>query len=57
MFLGIDLGSSSIKLSIYNPEIEETVDFASYPDQEMDISNPQQSWAEQSPETWWDNFV
>lgn len=57
MFLGIDLGSSSIKLSIYNPEIEETVAFTSYLDQEMYISSPQQSWAEQSPEIWWDNFV
>jgi xylulokinase len=57
MFLGIDLGSSSIKLSIYDTEIEEAVAFTSYPDQEMDISSPQQSWAEQSPEIWWDNFI
>ena len=53
-FLGLDIGSSSVKLAVINGETGERVVGATYPPQEMTISAPQSGWAEQSPEAWWD---
>lgn len=53
-FLGIDLGSSSIKLSILDAEKGVTVASVVVPDFEMDIIAPKFGWAEQHPETWWE---
>ena len=52
-FLGIDLGSSSIKLSVFNAETGTTIASLSVPDFEMEIYAPQFGWAEQDPDTWW----
>ena len=52
-FLGIDLGSSSIKLSIFDPEKGVTIGAVSVPDFEMPIIAQQFGWAEQDPESWW----
>jgi xylulokinase len=52
-FLGIDIGSSSIKLSVLNAELGTTIASVSVPDFEMDIIAPQFGWAEQDPEKWW----
>ena len=38
-FLGIDLGSSSIKTSLFDPNKGKTIDSVTYPDEEMDISS------------------
>ncbi|MBV6645628.1 MAG: carbohydrate kinase [Cyclobacteriaceae bacterium] len=54
--LGIDLGSSSVKVCIFDVEKGKTVGSAFYPHQEMEISSPMPGWAEQSPEVWWQNF-
>ncbi len=54
--LGIDLGSSSIKLAVIESETGDIVAKAQYPETEMAISAPQQGWAEQSPEDWWCNL-
>lgn len=53
--LGIDIGSSSIKVSIL--EIENGKCVASYtsPSTEMKIISSQKGWAEQDPEIWWQN--
>lgn len=57
MFLGIDLGSSSIKLSLLDAEEGKVVASVSYPKEELAINAPQQGWAEQDPEMWWNNFL
>ncbi len=53
-YLGLDLGSSSVKASLLNAESAEVVSTATYPDNEMVISSPKPSWAEQDPFRWWD---
>jgi xylulokinase len=52
-FLGIDLGSSSIKLSVLNAEKGETVCSVTAPDFEMEMKAPRFGWAEQDPNSWW----
>lgn len=53
-FLGIDLGSSSIKLSVLDADKGITIASVSVPESEMDIIAPEFGWAEQAPETWWE---
>ncbi|MDQ2076128.1 FGGY-family carbohydrate kinase [Marinimicrobium sp. ABcell2] len=53
-FLGLDIGSSSVKLAVIDGESGERVANATYPPQEMAIQAPQSGWAEQAPEDWWD---
>lgn len=53
-FLGIDLGSSSIKLSVFDADKGSTVATVTVPEFEMDIVAPQFGWAEQDPNTWWE---
>ncbi|HMH21436.1 MAG TPA: FGGY family carbohydrate kinase [Puia sp.] len=55
LLLGIDLGTSSIKVSVVDPESQLTLASAQYPDTESVIIAKQPGWAEQSPETWWEN--
>lgn len=52
-FLGIDLGSSSIKLSILDGESNKTVYGVTVPKHEMKIHAPKHGWAEQDPMQWW----
>lgn len=52
-FLGIDLGSSSIKLSVVDAEKGKAIAAVSVPEFEMDIYAPQFGWAEQDPNLWW----
>lgn len=52
LFLGIDLGSSSIKISVLDGEKNSEVTSAFAPKQEMKINAPQEGWAEQDPEVW-----
>ncbi len=56
LFLGIDLGSSSIKLSVLNGEKGSIEASTTYPKDELAIHSPQPGWAEQDPELWWSNF-
>lgn len=55
-FLGIDLGSSSIKLSVLDAEKGDIIASVSVPEFEMDIIAPKFGWAEQDPDLWW-NYV
>lgn len=54
--LGIDIGSSSIKVSLFDASIGESVGVASFPPSEMEILTPEPDWAEQSTETWMQNL-
>lgn len=56
MYLGIDLGSSSIKLSVLDPKEGKVLASVIYPENEMKIDAPQPGWAEQNPDDWWSNF-
>ena len=55
--LGIDLGSSSVKVALVNGEKNETVRLAHFPKTEMTINSPQIGWAEQDPKVWWTNLI
>ncbi|MEM9936813.1 MAG: FGGY family carbohydrate kinase [Bacteroidota bacterium] len=53
LFLGIDLGTSSIKICLFDAEKGEPVAFAAEPPEEMRVQASQEGWAEQDPEQWW----
>jgi len=53
-FLGIDLGSSSIKLSVLDADKGSIIASVSVPDFEMEMVAPKFGWAEQDPNQWWD---
>jgi xylulokinase len=55
LLLGIDIGTSSIKVSIVDAQTQNCVATAQYPDSETGITSLQKGWAEQSPEMWWEN--
>ena len=54
LLLGIDLGTSSIKVSVVDAATQICLASAQYPETEADIIAPQPGWAEQSPELWWE---
>ncbi len=51
--LGIDIGSSSVKVSLLEVETGCLVQSAQAPESEMAINSPKPGFAEQFPETWW----
>ncbi len=53
LLLGIDVGTSSIKVSVVDGATQKTVAAAQYPETERDIIALKLGWAEQSPEQWW----
>ena len=53
LLLGIDVGTSSIKVSVVDAQTQQTIASAHYPDEEAVIISKQPGWAEQSPEGWW----
>jgi xylulokinase len=55
-FLGLDLGSSSVKASLVNGENGDIVASDFYPKREMEITAHNAGWAEQHPDMWWDNM-
>jgi xylulokinase len=56
LLLGIDLGTSSIKVSVVDAHTQQSIASAQYPEAETTITSLQTGWAEQSPETWWQNI-
>lgn len=53
LLLGIDVGTSSIKVSVVDGATQQTIASAQFPDSEREIISLQPGWAEQSPERWW----
>lgn len=54
LLLGIDLGTSSIKVSIVDAASQQCIASSSYPETEAEIISLKPGWAEQSPDGWWD---
>ena len=54
LLLGIDLGTSSIKVSVLDAATQQCLATAHYPETEAQIIAPQPGWAEQSPAVWWE---
>lgn len=54
--IGYDIGSSSVKVTLLQADSGKTT-AATSPAAEMEIAAPQPGWAEQSPQTWWDNAM
>lgn len=54
ILLGIDIGTSSVKVSVVDAATQRILQSAQYPETEAPISSPQPGWAEQSPDSWWD---
>ncbi len=55
LLLGIDLGTSSVKVSVINAQSQQCIAAASYPEAETDIISLHPGWAEQSPDQWWEH--
>ena len=52
-YLGYDLGSSSLKISIVCSNTGENIYTINEPSVEMEIISTKKGWAEQNPEIWW----
>ncbi len=55
LLLGIDIGTSSIKVSVVDAATQQCIGSAKYPETESEIITPQPGWAEQSPDMWWEH--
>ncbi len=55
LLLGIDIGTSSIKVSIINADTQQCIAAAQYPETESGITSLQTGWAEQDPMMWWEH--
>lgn len=55
LLLGIDLGTSSIKVSVVDATTQQLLSSAHFPETEAEIISLKPGWAEQNPETWWEN--
>ena len=54
--VGYDLGSSSVKASLLDSNVNKVLATVSYPKDEMPIFCDNEGWAEQSPLHWWENI-
>jgi xylulokinase len=55
MLLGIDLGTSSIKVSVIDSATQHCICTVKYPEKETEIITENAGWAEQSPDLWWEH--
>lgn len=53
LLLGIDIGTSSVKVSVVDAQTQQCLAKDHYPETESAILSPHPGWAEQSPEDWW----
>ena len=53
LLLGIDLGTSSIKVSVVDSATQQNLVSTNYPEIETGVKALQPGWAEQSPDMWW----
>lgn len=56
LYIGIDLGTSAVKLTVWDAENQRTLITVQHPSEEAPILSPQQGWAEQSPLDWWNHI-
>lgn len=54
--LGIDIGSSSIKVAIVDAASKKQIGVEQHPSREMDMIAIHTGWAEQHPTDWWTNL-
>jgi len=54
--LGIDVGSSSVKVALLDSASGKVVTSATSPSTEMAIESPRPGWAEQHPDLWWEHI-
>ena len=52
--LGIDVGSSSVKVALLDIESGKCISSSTNPKSEAPIKSLQKGWAEQDPESWWE---
>ena len=57
LLLGYDVGSSSIKATLMEAETGKVLASATMPERELEIIAKNPGWAEQNPQTWWDNVI
>lgn len=55
--LGIDIGSSSVKVSAIEAETGTLAGTAISPEQEMEMQALKPGWAEQDPDLWWSHVI
>ena len=53
LLLGIDIGTSSVKVSVVDTYSQRRIATAQFPETEAEIISLKPGWAEQSPEQWW----
>jgi xylulokinase len=54
LLLGIDIGTSSVKASVLDASTQQCIASTTYPETEAPIISPHPGWAEQDPESWWE---
>lgn len=54
LLLGIDVGTSSVKISVVDAQSQKCIASTHYPETEATILSPEPGWAEQSPNMWWE---
>ena len=52
-YLGLDIGSSSIKVALVEAFSGKSIMTLNEPENEMDIQSLKNDWAEQNPDDWW----
>jgi xylulokinase len=57
LLLGIDIGTSSVKVSAVDAATTQCIASTQYPETETGIISLQTGWAEQSPESWWQHTI
>lgn len=57
LLLGIDIGTSFIKVAAVDASTQKIVATAQCPDSENPITSHKPGWAEQSPEMWWEQTL
>lgn len=56
LLLGIDLGTSSIKISVVDAASRQLITSVRYPEEETSIKATQPGYAEQDPNLWWQHI-
>jgi xylulokinase len=57
LLLGIDIGTSFIKVSVADAATQQCISASQFPETEIPITSLQPGWAEQSPDMWWEHTV